>query len=70
MSYFDAQGYEIGEMYSWRDNQFPRLIRSYNDKFDSRIVYELIKSENSCRIESANYSILIWHLSKWSTDEL
>ena len=41
MSYFDAQGYEIGEMYSWRDNQFPRLIRSYNDEFDSRIVYEL-----------------------------
>ena len=59
MSHFDAQGYEIGEMYSWRDNSFPGLIRLYNDRFDSGIVYEQIGSENSCGIESMNYSILI-----------
>ena len=59
MSYPDAQGYEIGEVYSWRDNQFLRLIKLYNDEFDSRIVYELIRSENSCGIKSMNYSILI-----------
>ena len=58
MSYFDAQEYKIGEVYSWRDNQFPRLIKSYNDEFNSRIVYELIRSEKSCRIKSMNYSTL------------
>ena len=58
LDYFDAQGYEIGEAYSWRDNQFPRLIKSYNDEFNSGIVYKLIKSENSCGIESTNYSTL------------
>ena len=57
-SYFDAQRYETGEAYLWRDNQFQRLVMSYNREFDSRIVCELIKNKNSCRIKSTNYSTL------------
>ena len=59
MSYFDAQIYEAGKAYSWRNNQFLRLVMSSDAKFDPRIVCELVESKSICGFESTNYSVLI-----------
>ena len=40
------------------DDRILRLVMLCNGEFDSRIVCELIKNKNSCRIESTNYSML------------
>ena len=59
MSYSDAQRYEAGKAYSWRNNRISRLVMLCSGEFDSGIVYELTKNKNDCRIESENYFVII-----------
>ena len=59
--YIDAKGYPTSIMHPWGNQPtFQKLRESdrCDDEFNSRIVCELVKNKNSCRINLASYPIL------------